>query len=138
MPDAWENVAFGVTGPAVVIGRNPSSSEAGIASILLATQPAPGVAVHAVAAVPSGGRVRILGASRSVEGRILRHELRYTTDGTEPGPAARGYRDPVGGDAGLRAGLVVEDRLIASLALGTPKFRIPAGTPPDHREKFPG
>ena len=138
VPDAWENVAFGVSGRAAVIGNNPSSSEAGIASILLATQPGPGTAVHAVAVVHAGGRVRILGASRDIEGRMLRHEIRYTTDGTEPGPAARGYRDPVGADSGLRAGLLVEDRLVASLALDTPKFRIPAGAPPEKREEFPG
>ena len=136
VPDAWENVAFGVSGRAAVIGNNPSSSEAGIASILLATQPGPGTAVHAVAAVHAGGRVRILGASRGIEGRMLRHEIRYTTDGTEPGPAARGYRDPVGADSGLRAGLLVEGRLVASLALDTPKFRIPAGAPPEKREEF--
>jgi beta-galactosidase len=116
VPDAWENVAFGTTGGAVLIGANPFSSEAGIASILLETEPggAP-VSVHALAVVTVGGSVRILDASLALEGRAPRHEVRSATGGAE---------------------LLVDGRVVASLALDAPKSRLPANAPPDRREPF--
>jgi hypothetical protein len=116
VPDAWENVAFGTTGGAALIGANPFSSEAGIASILLETEPggAP-VSVHALAVVTVGGSVRILDASLALEGRAPRHEVRSATGGAE---------------------LLVDGRVVASLALDAPKSRIPANAPPDRREPF--
>ena len=116
MPDAWENVAFGVTGGATLIGANPFSTDAGIASILVQTEPggAP-VSVHALAAVSTGEAARILDASLGLEGKAPRHDLRRTTTGAE---------------------LVVSGRPVASLALNAPKFRIPANAPPATREPF--
>jgi beta-galactosidase len=137
VPDAWENVAFGVTGAAVLIGRNPCSSEAGVASILVRIPPGQtAAAVHAVAIAPGADRSRLLGASLAVRGRAPRQRLVYTTDGTEPRPESARYRQPVDSGSRLRAGLVVEGRVVASLAADAPKFRIPANAPPDKREQF--
>jgi beta-galactosidase len=116
VPDAWENVAFGTTGGARLIGANPFSSDAGIASILVQTEPgdAPG-SVHALALVSSGGSERILAAALALEGKAPRHEVRHNTGGAD---------------------LLVQGRVVASLALDAPKFRIRASTPPDAREPF--
>ncbi|MEA2724846.1 MAG: beta-galactosidase [Gemmatimonadales bacterium] len=116
VPDAWENIAFGVTGGATLIGANPFSTDAGIASILVQTEPggAP-VSVHALAALSAGRTARILDASLGLEGKAPRHGLRRTTAGAE---------------------LLVQGQPVASLALDAPKFRIRANAPPDTREQF--
>jgi beta-galactosidase len=116
VPDAWENVAFGVTGGAALLGANPFSSDAGIASILLETEPgAASASVHALAIVRGGGSARILSASQALEGRAPRHKVRHTPDGRE---------------------LTVQGRVVASLAIDAPKFRVPASAPPEAREPF--
>jgi hypothetical protein len=46
------------------------------------------------------------------------------------------YRGVVEGRTGLRAGLVVQERVVASLAADAPRFRIPASAPPEQREPF--
>ncbi len=115
VPDAWENVAFGITGAATLVGANPASSEAGIASILVQTEAGDGpAAVHALAAVAGAGGTRLLSASVALEGTAPRHEVRHTTDG---------------------AALLVGGRVVASLA-DAPKFRIPPSAPPDRRDPF--
>ena len=137
VPDAWENVAFGVTGDATLAGANAYSTDAGIASILV--QPAPGasrVAVYALAIVPLGSSVRILSAAQSFEGRAPPHDIRYTTDGSEPGPASARYRATALSGAQVRAALLVEGRVVASLAADGPKYRIPPSAPPDRRAPF--
>ena len=137
VPDAWENVAFGVTGGATLIGRNPLASDAGIATILLQTEPgAASASVHALAIVASGGTTRLLDASLGLEGSAPAHEVRYTTDGREPGPASALYRGRIGGTPLVKAGLLVDGRAVASLASDAPKFRIPAGAAPDRRGPF--
>ena len=137
VPDAWENVAFGVTGNAVLVGRNPYSSEAGIATILVRVPSGQAAsAVHAVAIAPSAGGARVLGASMALRGRAPRHGLVYTADTTAPTPASPRYRRPLEPDPRLRAGLMVEGRVVASLAADSPKFRIPANAPPEKREPF--
>jgi hypothetical protein len=114
VPGAWENVAFGVTGGGLLMGANPFSSEAGVATILLETEPgAAPASVYALAMVPNGGRVKLLGASAALEGRAARHEVRRTAHGGE---------------------LVVEGRVVAALAADAPKFRVPASAPPESRE----
>ncbi len=137
VPDAWENVAFGVTGGATLIGANPFASDAGISTILVETAPHtfPGL-VHALAVVPSGGSSRILAASAALEGPEPAHEVRYTTDGSDPGPASPRYGGPVAASPALRAGLLVRGRVVASLAAGAPKYRIPVSAPPDRRGPF--
>lgn len=137
VPDAWENVAFGVTGGGALVGRNPYSSEAGVASILLETRPGRSpVSIYAVALVPDGDAVRVLGASLGLKGGEPRYELVYTTDGREAGPTSFPYRRPVASTPGLRAGVLVDGRVVASLEADAPKFRIPATAPPDRREPF--
>jgi hypothetical protein len=137
VPDAWENVAFGVTGDAGLVGRNPYSSEAGISSILADVHPGRGgVAVYALAIVSGGGAARVLGASRALRGDAPPFGLVYTTDGSEPGPRSPQYRGVVEATPGLRAGLVVRGEVLATLAADEPKFRIPATAPPDKREPF--
>jgi beta-galactosidase len=116
VPDAWENVAFGVTGGATLVGANPFSSDAGIASILVQIEPgAAPASVHALVIVPGGDSVRILGASLALEGSPPPHQVRYSTNGGE---------------------LMVQGRVVASLAIDAPKFRIPASAAPDAREPF--
>jgi beta-galactosidase len=136
VPDAWENVAFGVTGGARLIGDNPLAADAGVASILVETVPGGAAAIYALAIIPSGGSARIVGASLGLEGSAARPELRYTADGAEVGPAATRYRGPVKAISTLRAGLLVAGRLVVSLAADAPKFRMPASAPPDKREEF--
>jgi beta-galactosidase len=137
VPDAWENVAVGVTGNAMAIGRNPASSEAGVASILIRMPPGQAPAsVHAVAVVPGPAGARVLGASLAIGGRTPRHRLVYTTDGTEPTPGSARYRRVIESPARLRAALVVQGRVVASIPADAPKFRIPANVPPAEREPF--
>ncbi|MBA3894037.1 MAG: DUF4982 domain-containing protein [Gemmatimonadales bacterium] len=77
VPDAWENVAFGVTGGGALVGAHPFSSEAGVAAILLETEPgAAAASVYALAMVPGGRSVKLSGASAALEGRPPRHEVR--------------------------------------------------------------
>ncbi len=137
VPDAWENVAFGVTGDAGLVGRNPYSSEAGISSILADVRPGRGaVSVYGLAIVSDGGAARVLGAALALRGDAPSYGLVYTTDGTEPGSGSRRYRGPVEPAPGLRAALVVQGKVLASLAASEPKFRIPATAPPEKREPF--
>ena len=137
VPDAWESVAFGVTGGARLLGRNPYTSEAGMASILVETVPGrTPAALHALSIVPGSRSVRLLGATLAIRGGTPRHRLVYTTHGTEPGPDASRYRRPLDSAAGLRAGLIAEGRVVASLGAQQPKFRIPANAPPERREPF--
>lgn len=137
VPDAWENVAFGATGGATLIGANPLASDAGVASILVESLPgAVPASVHGLAIIPAAGSVRILSASLALEGSPARHEIRYTSDGTEPGPASTLYRGAVEASPRLRAGLLVHGRLVASLAADAPKFRVPASAPPSERGPY--
>ena len=116
VPDAWENVAFGTSGGVALIGANPYSSEAGIASILIETRPgAERGSIHALAVISDGGSARVLGASLALEGSAPPHQVRTTGTGGE---------------------LLVQGRVVASLATDAPKFRVPGSAPPDRREPF--
>jgi beta-galactosidase len=137
VPDAWENVVFGVRGDAELVGRNPYSSEAGVSSILADVRPGRGsVSVYGLAIVSGGGAARVLGAALALRGDAPPYGLVYTTDGAEPGPSSARYRGPVEAASDLRAALVVQGTVLASLALNEPKFRIPATAPPEKREPF--
>jgi hypothetical protein len=135
VPDAWENVAFGATGDATLLGANPFSSEAGIASIVLRTgaRGASGAGVHALAILHDAGKARVVSAAAALTGVPAAHEIRYTTDGTTPAAGSRLYAAPVAWDAGLRAALLVGGRVVATLAADAPRFRIPISAPPQDR-----
>lgn len=140
VPDAWENVGFGAVGGATLIGDNPMSSDAGIASILVRTEPGRPGAVYALTIVRGGDGARIFGNSLALSGNgNPPFELRYTVDGTAPGPGATLYRGdvppPITG-ARVRAAVVAHGRVVAELDEQTPKFRIRGSAPPETREPF--
>lgn len=137
VPDAWENVAFGASGGARLIGANPFGSDAGIASILVQAEPETGpFSVHAIALAPADGGVLILDGGIASDGPPPAAEVRYTTDGTIPGVTAQRYHGGVIPAGGLRAALLLGERVIATIAEGAPKFRISASAPPERREAF--
>jgi beta-galactosidase len=137
VPDAWENVAFGVAGDAALVGRNPYSSEAGVSSILAdVRQGREAVSLYGLAIVSDGGAARVLAASLALRGAAPPHQLVYTTDGTEPVPGSPRYRQALQAASGLRAGLVVQGQVLASLGADEARFRIPATAPPEKREPF--
>ncbi|MFL5540160.1 MAG: glycoside hydrolase family 2 TIM barrel-domain containing protein [Longimicrobiaceae bacterium] len=134
---AWENVAFGATGGAALVGANPFATDAGIASILLQTGPAAAApALYALSIVRGEGGARILGASTSLSAAVLPFELRYTADGSAPGPRSTLYRGPIAAAGPVRAALVARGRVAATLDERAEKLRIPASAPPEAREPF--
>jgi beta-galactosidase len=135
--DAWENVAFGATGGVTLVGANPFSSDAGIASILLQKEPgaAAGV-VYALAVVRGRGGKHVLGASAGLAGAPPPFERRYTIDGSEPGPRSALYAGPVPGVGRMRAALVARGRVVAALDDAAAKFRVRGSAPPEAREPF--
>ena len=107
VPDAWENVAFGVTGAATLLGTNPPSTDAGIASILVETRPGRAPAAIYALAMP-GGTAPPLGAVLGLDGNPVRHELRRTAAGAEltgawPGRRLTRVRPAENPDGGQRA-----------------------------------
>ncbi|HET7461585.1 MAG TPA: glycoside hydrolase family 2 TIM barrel-domain containing protein [Longimicrobium sp.] len=137
VPSAWENVAFGATGGVRLVGANPFSTEAGIASILAVTEPgaAPG-ALYALSISGVGREARILAASAALTGPARPYQIRYTNDGSDPATSPRIVLRPVPGALPLRAALVVDGRVVARLDEQAPKFRVPASAPPGTREPF--
>ena len=122
----------------LLVGRNPYSSEAGIASILADVRPGrEAVSVYGLAIVSGEGAARVLGASLALRGRrpSARAGVSPPTGRSRARRSPR-YRGPVEPNPGLRAGLVVQGKLVASLAADAPKFRIPATAPPEKREPF--
>ena len=141
VPDAWENVAFGAAGGVTLIGDNPFSTDAGIATILARTEPGRPGALYAVAIVRGADGARIFGNSLALSGRgNPPFELRYTVDGTEPGPGSTLYRGdfppPITAAGPVRAAVVAHGRVVAHLDERTPKFRIRGSAPPETREPF--
>lgn len=138
VPDAWENVSFGATGDLELIGANPFSSEAGVASILVGTESArPSGTVHALCLVAEEERIRLLHASLPIGGAVRTAtgapdvEIRVTTDGSDPatGQLLRGGSIAATGRA--RAALLADGRVIAEADTDAPKFRIPGSTAPE-------
>lgn len=116
VPSAWENVAFGAVGGARLVGANPASSDAGIASILVETDPGAGpAAVYALAIVREGNQARLLSAAAGLDGSDPPHRAQLTGTG-----------------AVLRVG----GEVVASLPLQAPKYRVPASAPPHQRDPF--
>ncbi len=129
--DAWENVAFGTTGPVQLIGANPYSSEGGIASVLLSTEAwRPRGAAFALAMIPREHVIQLVSASLDVGGRAARHTLRYTTDGSDPDATSPVYRQPIENTQSLNAAVFVNGRAVARLSSAAPKFRVAGSTAP--------
>jgi beta-galactosidase len=128
---AWENVFFGATGDVTLIGPNPFSSEAGIASTLVQTETRrPRAAVYALCLVRDGERLRILSAATSVGGDVEPYEVRVTTDASEPGAAATRYEEPFVAPGRVRAALFVGSRRVVEADTDAPRFRIAGSTAP--------
>jgi len=129
--DAWENVFLGSTGDIALVGANPFSSEAGIASILVQAEVrgARG-AVYGLAIVRDGDRIRVLSSVASVGGDVLPWDVRVTTDGSEPGHGAPLYSRPLSASNRVRASLRVAGQPMVSADSDAPKFRIPGSKAP--------
>ncbi len=131
VPDAWENVFFGATGDITLVGANPFSSEAGIASVIVQTERRrPRGAVYALCLVRDGERVRVLSAATPVGGDAEPYEIRVTTDGSEPGAGATRYDRPFAASGRVRAALFVSGRRLVSADTDAPKFRIAGSVAP--------
>jgi beta-galactosidase len=131
VPKAWENVFFGATGDIELVGANPFSSEAGIATILVQTEVRqPEGAVYALCLARDGERIHILSAALSVGQAEEAYEVRVTTDGSDPEAGAIHRAGPAIGADRVRAALFVGDRRIVEADTDTPKFRIAGSTAP--------
>lgn len=132
VPDAWENVFFGATGDIRLLGPNPFSSEAGIASALIqAEERGARGAVYAVALIRDGERVRALAGGTSVGTPVEPFELRITADGSSPGPDAERYSDPFSARGRVRAGLFLGKGRVVEADSAVPRFRIPGSVAPE-------
>jgi hypothetical protein len=131
VPDAWENVFFGASGGVTLVGANPFSSEAGIASVLVQTERRrPRGAVYALCPVRDGGRFTVLSAATPVGGDVEPYEVRVTTDGGEPGADATRYEGPFVAAGRVRAALLVGGERIVAADSDLPKFRIAGSVAP--------
>ncbi len=131
VPDAWENVFFGATGEVALVGANPFSSEAGIASVLVEAETRrPRGAVYALCLVREGERLRVLSAATSVGGDVEPYEVRVTTDESEPGAEATRYTSPFVASGRVRAALLVSGRRVVEADSDAPKFRIAGSVAP--------
>jgi hypothetical protein len=135
--DAWENVAFGARGDVAVIGDVPFSSEAGIASVLLRTRPRhAGALVGAVSLWRGAGGTVVAGDVLALGGRAPAFTLHATVDGSDPGPASPRIIAPIAGAARVRAALVVDGAVLATIDQATPRTRIAGSRAPAVREPF--
>ena len=135
VPGAWENVSFGATGDLELIGANPFSSEAGVASILVRSEIAkPRGTLYALCLPRDGERVHLLSAALSVgvepETGAEPFEVRATTDGSDPEGGAIHRAGPAIGADRVRAALFAGGRRIIDADTDTPKFRIAGSTAP--------
>jgi beta-galactosidase len=129
--NAWKTVGFGVTGAAQLIGANPYSSEAGIASIVLQAERARAMAaVYAVTCVVEGDVTHVLAASCPAGAAPRAYALHVTTDGSAPTAVSPRYSKPISATHGVRAALVVDGRVIASASTDAPRFRVAGSTAP--------
>lgn len=117
VPTNGQPVAWGLQGPALLVGEADLPTEAGVASRLLLTETAsPAVVVFALTAVAGDDGVRVLTGAASPTGtRIPRARVRYTRDGTPPRANSPVYRQPLPLEHAqqLRLGLFVGDRCVA-------------------------
>ncbi|MCK5448830.1 MAG: hypothetical protein KAJ43_11845, partial [Gemmatimonadetes bacterium] len=115
-----------------LIGANPFSSEAGIASILVRTEGRPNGAVYALCMARAGEQVHFLSDALPISGSDAESfEIRATTDGSDPetGPI---HRAGPAIDAGrVRAALFVDGHRVVESDSDTPKFRIAGSSAPE-------
>ncbi|MDH5643031.1 MAG: DUF4982 domain-containing protein, partial [Gemmatimonadota bacterium] len=132
--DAWENVSFGATGDLNLLGANPFSSEAGIASTLVETRVGrPRGAVYALSLIGDGEIIRVLSAGVSLGSGVEPFEVRVTSDGSQPEPNSALYVEPVEPTELLRAAIFVRGRPVAQADWNTVKFRIAGSVAPEQR-----
>lgn len=115
VPAARMPVFFGITGPVQLVGDNPIMSEAGTATILVASDiPKPRCAVYAICLMNEKDRTRILSAAASPDGtKVPDYKIHYTTDGTEPSARSPVYSGPVRNAPQLRAAILVNEEVVA-------------------------
>ena len=117
VPDAWENVAFGVRGPGTIVGMNPLATEAGISTAVLQTsgsvQP---LTVYALALIPAKSGLRPVAASAALLGNAAVHEVRTRREGSR-----------------TIASLLVSGAEVVTLASDVPKYRVPVSAPPNEQ-----
>jgi beta-galactosidase len=129
--DVWENVFFGATGDVTLVGANPFSSDAGIASILVQTDiRRPRGVVYALCIARDGNHARVISDAVSAGGDVEPWGIRVTTDGSEPGTGAARYEGPIPATGRVRAALFVAGRRIVDADTDAPKFRIAGSTAP--------
>ncbi len=133
VPDAWENVFFGTIGGVSLVGANPLSSDAGIASVLVQAERRPRAAVYALAIVREGGLVRLLGGAAPLGGDVLPWEIRYATGGHRPGPRAPRYDGAFQAGEPVQAALFVNGHPVVQADETVPKFRIAGSVAPPDR-----
>lgn len=131
---AWENVFFGATGSLELVGANPFSSEAGVASILLQGGAGATGVVYALAVVEVEGRARVLSAALGVATAPAAGEIRVTTDGSEPTASSPAYAGPLEAAERVRAALFVAGAPVVLADGAAPRFRIPGSTAPRSQE----
>ena len=131
VPDAWENVFFGGTGDIELVGANPFSSEAGIASILVRSEVRdPQGAVFALCLSRDGDRIRTLGAALPFGGEVPPLQVRFTIDGRDPATGAVYGGERLYASQRIRAALFAGRALVAKADTEAPKFRIAGSTAP--------
>jgi len=115
IPTARVPVFFGITGPAQLVGDNPIMSEAGTATVLVASDiPKPRCAIYAICLMNEKDRTRILSAAASPDGtKVPDYKIHYTTDGTEPSARSPVYSGPVKNAPQLRAAILVNEEVMA-------------------------
>jgi beta-galactosidase len=131
VPDAWENVWFGATGDLTLVGANPFSSEAGIASILLQSESAnPRGAVYALCPARENRGIRLLAAALSVGVAPDSFELRASADGNDPSSGSVYEVGSMIEAARVRAEVVVDGHRLIEADTKLPRFRIAGSTAP--------
>lgn len=131
VPDTWENVSFGAVGHVTLVGANPFTSEAGVASILLQTDARrPRGAVYAMALIHEGERIRVVSDALDVGGGVEPWQVRVTTDGRAPEADAARYEGPLPAGGRVRAAVFVGGRRLVEADTVTPRLRIAGSTAP--------
>jgi hypothetical protein len=132
VPDAWENVFFGSTGDIELVGANPFSSGAGIASILVRSEVRdPRGAVFALCLPRDGDRIRTLGAALPFGGEVPPLQVRFTIDGSDPATGGIYGGERLYATQRIRAALFAGRALVAKADTEAPKFRIAGSTAPE-------